>query len=583
MKRIASVCGILALSLVLAPWASAQETRGSIEGVVKDSSGAVLPGVTVEAKAPGVAPLSAVTDDTGTYRFPALVPGRYEVTAALQGFQSAKTPDVVLQLGQLLKVNFSLQIGNLTEDVQVTAESPLIDVKQNAATASIQKEIIDLIPKGRDFTSVVTTAPGTNNESRGGGIQIDGSSGSENRFIVDGVDSTNLRNGTSGSGVLSDFIQEVQVKSSGYNAEFRAATGGVVSAISRSGTNAFHGEIGSYFTDNIRLRGHIRQASRLDPLNPLVVQYTTTPRDPGQTYEPVAKLSRPIMSNKLWFFAGYVPQITHNERTVTFTQNRAAGPQTFKNYNYDNNINYNVTAQLGKSVHTKFAGSAEPNIGSTALALPGLEPDYISNQAYVLGDRVADSAFRTSTANPANFPSVLYNNTFNTAYRSVTDWVVSPKMFVNVTGGYLVYGTRGKTKTAFNTNTRRTFNQSNNVFPEIPANLVQPSNYSDGIANTRGVQDDYMRWSVNADATYYAKWKGDHTFKGGVQYERLGNDINTGQQAPNITLNWNQSRTTLDLPSRIVRGTYGYYTVFRQYTEGSVRANNYGLFLQDAW
>ena len=121
------------------------------------------------------------------------------------------------------------------------------------------------------------------------------------------------------------------------------------------------------------------------------------------------------------------------------------------------------------------------------------------------------------------------------------------------------------------------------MFPEVPASLVQPSGYADGIVNTRNVMDDYTRWSVNADATYYATWKGQHTLKGGFQYERIANDILTGQQAPNITLSWNQSRTTIDQPPRIVRGTYGYFTALRQYTEGAVSANNYGIFVQDAW
>ena len=97
------------------------------------------------------------------------------------------------------------------------------------------------------------------------------------------------------------------------------------------------------------------------------------------------------------------------------------------------------------------------------------------------------------------------------------------------------------------------------MFPDVPASLIQPSGYADGIVNTRTVKDDYTRVSVNADATYYANWKGQHTFKGGFQYERLGNEVNTGQQAPNIALSWNQSRTTIDQPPRIVRGTYGYF------------------------
>ena len=204
----------------------------------------------MEARADGGAVNTEVTDATGVYRFQALVPGKYEITATLTGFQPQKSSQVVLQLGQILKQNFALAIAGVSEAVQVTGESPLIDVKQNAASASIQKDVIDLIPKGRDFTSVVTTAPGTNNESRGGGIMIDGASGSENRYIVDGLDTTNMRNGTSRTAVVTDFVGEVQVKSSGYNAEYRAATGGVVSAITRTGTNQFHGELGSYYTDN---------------------------------------------------------------------------------------------------------------------------------------------------------------------------------------------------------------------------------------------------------------------------------------------------------------------------------------------
>ncbi len=355
----------------------------------------------------------------------------------------------------------------------------------------------------------------------------------------------------------------------------------MVSAITRSGTNQFHGELGSYYTDNIRFRGDQRQSLRLNPLKSTEIQYTTGARDPGHTVEPLMTIGGPIMTNRVWFFGGYNPQLSKNERTVTFTQNRAAGPQTFTNSSEDHNITYNVTAQITNNLRTKFAGSNEPTKGS--IGLPGLEPDYISSEAGVLGDRVADSAYRTSTANPASYPGVLYNTGFTNSYRSVTDWVATPKLYFNVTAGWLGYGTRGKTLTEFNTDTRRTFSQSPNVFPEVPASLIQPSGYADGIVNTQTVKDDYTRVSASADMTYYAAWKGQHTLKGGFQYERLGNEVNTGQQAPNIALNWNTSYTTIDLPPRILRGTYGYFEVRRAYTEGKIHANNYGVFVQDAW
>src|SRR4029078_6258306 len=112
----------------------------------------------------------------------------YEVPATLPGFTTKKVSDIQLNLGQTLKVDFALPIAGVTEAVQVTAESPLIDVKGNAAQVSIQAEIIDRIPKGRDFTSVINSAPGTEaNAVRGGGTMVDGSSASEKRLIGDGL------------------------------------------------------------------------------------------------------------------------------------------------------------------------------------------------------------------------------------------------------------------------------------------------------------------------------------------------------------------------------------------------------------
>ena len=184
MKRWACLFGMLALVLGVVSAAFAQETRGSIEGVARDNTGAILPGVVIEARSPAlVGVANTVTDSGGVYRFPALPPGVYEVTATLSGFQTYRVQNIQLQLGQILKVDFAMSVAALSESVQVTAESPIIDVKQNAAVLSIGADLIDLIPKGRDFTQVINSAPGTQQESRGGGIMIDGASGS--RFLSD--------------------------------------------------------------------------------------------------------------------------------------------------------------------------------------------------------------------------------------------------------------------------------------------------------------------------------------------------------------------------------------------------------------
>ena len=158
-RNIALVFLVLALAMP----AFAQEQRASIEGIVKDATGAVMPGVTVEAKneATGVV-VSAVSDSNGVYRFPSLASGIWDVTATLAGFREASVPDVPLTLGQIKKVDFALSVAGVSESVQVTGESPLVDVRQSARSTSIRGEQIDLLPKGRDFTSLVTQAPGAN-------------------------------------------------------------------------------------------------------------------------------------------------------------------------------------------------------------------------------------------------------------------------------------------------------------------------------------------------------------------------------------------------------------------------------------
>jgi protocatechuate 3,4-dioxygenase beta subunit len=203
----------LLMALVVALPVLAQEQRASIEGTVTDSSGAVLPGVTVEARSAGGVVVSTVTDGSGVYRFPALRPGTYEVTASLAGFTTQKAPTINVSLGQILRADLSLAPQGVTEQLEVTGESPLIDVKQSGRQSNIRDEYIEKLPKGRDFTTLVTQAPGANNESKLGGLSIDGASAGENRYVIDGTETTNVQMGNSGKNLIVDFVDEVQVKS----------------------------------------------------------------------------------------------------------------------------------------------------------------------------------------------------------------------------------------------------------------------------------------------------------------------------------------------------------------------------------
>jgi hypothetical protein len=546
---------VVVLSLLAAVPALAQDTRGSIEGVVADSSGGALPGVTVEARGSAlVGVATVVTDDRGVYRFPALPPGMYVVSAALQGFTPARVENIELQLGQVLKINLSMAVGGLTEQVQVTAESPVIDVKQNSAAATFNVEVIERIPKGRDFTDLIKAAPGTQVEGKSG-IQIDGAGGSEHRYVIDGMDTTGIRTGVSGQELPPDFVQEVQVKSSGYNAEFRATTGGVVSAVTKSGSNVFHGSIGTHYRNN-HFQGDQRPSLRLNPSDQTKSEYTVTPEDKTSRIEPIFELGGPIRRNRAWFYVGYAPDIERQQRTVTFRTNNQRA--TFDQNEEDHNVLANVTAQLTRDMRLRF--SMNRQWFRDEPAFPGIEPD------------------GTSTSNPALFPGTIISDTFDNFYVGTLDWVLNSRLFANVAVGVFDYGQDGF---GAGTQLRHVFGASNFQYSDIPASLQQVNGYADYPSSSVTVYDNFLRNTVTGDLTYYFSRWGDHALKGGIQVERIGNERLGGAQYPTITLNWGATRAALD--GRRVTGTYGHYTITRTYQEGDVSTNSVGLFLQDAW
>ncbi|MDP2053900.1 MAG: carboxypeptidase regulatory-like domain-containing protein, partial [Acidobacteriota bacterium] len=314
---------MLLCTLVAPAWA--QDQRGSIEGVVRDASGAVLPGATVEATANGVVS-ATVTDAVGLYRFPSLPPGNYRVSANLQGFVAREVVEVRVGLGQMKKVDFALPLAGVAETVTVTAQTPLVDVRSTSRQANIRAEQVELLPKGRDFTTMVTQAPGANQESKLGGISIDGASAGENRYIIDGIETTNLVSGTSGKRLISDFVEEVQVKSSGYTAEFGGATGGVINAMTKSGTNEMHGS-GIFNYQSSSLAGSPTPTLRRNLVNDDIAEYITYPKDDEKRTEPGFTLGGPLVRDRAWFFGAYLPVMETTTRNVSPTSagNPAAG------------------------------------------------------------------------------------------------------------------------------------------------------------------------------------------------------------------------------------------------------------------
>jgi hypothetical protein len=570
-RAVYALACVLALSLP----ALAQEQTGSIVGNVKDTSGAVLPGVSVEAKSltTGSVVSTVVTDGSGTFRFIGLRPGKYDVTAKLQGFTPAMAQAVDLRLGQMLTVDLALAVGGVQEQVSVTAESPIIDTKQTARQTNIRDEQIALIPHGRDFTSLVTQAPGANLEAKLGGLSIDGASGSENRFIIDGAETTDMVHGLSGTNLIVDFVDEVQVKSSGYTAEYGGATGGVISAITKSGTNAYHGTALINFEGSGLSKDNVLSLGL--PTNPLFLrtsltdsnkaEYVTYPGDSRKRYEPGFALGGPIVKDKMWFFGAYQPAITNFDRHVdaTTAENPKATASDTSQKQQVQYITANQTSQIGNNIRTRVAYNNSWSKQEGLLAsLNGLDTP------------------GTNYTKGTKFPNWVLSGDMN--------WVASPKFVFGVRGGYRTQDTND-----FNVPNvpRFTWTTTNNVnFLDVPTGLQHGTGFTSVLSNTAVSYDKLTRAYFHADGTSYFHAGGEHQVKFGMQYDRLGETIASGELRPRVTLRFGQGCPGPGCLSG-QSGKYGYYSVRSQtadpnagfLTQGDIHSNLIGLFLQDSW
>ena len=261
--------------------------------------------------------LDATTDGAGRFRFATLAPGVYDITATLPGFRAARFEHVEILLGQIKQLDFTLLLGTVTETVNASSTPPLLDVKQSARGSSLRQDELAYLPRGRDYASVVQLFPGTNLEPKLGGISVDGSSAAENRFLIDGVDTTHAVSGLQGQSLNLANVEEVQIKSSGYAAEYGGSTGGIISVLTKSGTNAWHGDASVYFTGSALDAGP-RPTLQRNALDSSQAEYATYPKDSYHATEPGFSVGGPISRDRAWFFLAYQPLLQHTERTVTF-------------------------------------------------------------------------------------------------------------------------------------------------------------------------------------------------------------------------------------------------------------------------
>src|SRR5690242_8529020 len=326
VMRLRSI-GVLLLGLILVSFsaANAQERFGALTGKITDPQDAPVPGVTVTAtnKTSGVAH-TAVTGTDGVYRILDLEPGRYQVVAELSGFQKAEDQNVLVLLGRSIEFSPKLQLGAVTEVVNVTGATPQIDPKSTTVAHNVTAEEFDRLPKARSFQSLALTAPSVNSGEIEGGFQVNGASGAENSFTVDGIVTTSLVNGKSRQDTVFEYLQEVQVKTAGIEAEYGGALGGVISAVTKSGGNRYTGEAHYYFSGNSISASPV-QRLQLSPIDDTTVLNIQDRKQKNNRNEIGGSIGGPIIHDKLFFFGSASPRFINRTNNYLFSNGTEPG------------------------------------------------------------------------------------------------------------------------------------------------------------------------------------------------------------------------------------------------------------------
>jgi Carboxypeptidase regulatory-like domain len=643
------IAAVFAVAITLSlsvPSAVAQETTGGLQGTVKDSSGAVVAGAKVVVVGDALVGSKEIdTDTSGYYRFANLPPGPYTITVTAKGFRTIKR-GVTIEIGHLPSLDFSLEIGTSETIIEVTAQVPLIDVTTARTMTNVTDDIVKLIPHGESFQSVIQFAPSARNEplmggnaynnfagtggcsptgcSNGGaaGYQVGGAADSENGYLVEGQDTANVIGGYSHTNVPFDFIDEVQVKSSGIEAEHGGALGGVANVVMKKGGNNWHGSVVAQFNSS-GLNGSPNAYARYNPTGPTSTTSAPILPDPDyQNYQPKKDstkdflpgftLGGPIKKDRLWFFVGFNPELIKLRRIVDFSS-QGLGSQKFD----QNQQTYYTNGRLDASV-TK-------NIRLYASWLYQYQRE--SGQVLPRADSVQGFSNVSSTSPLFVFAHGLGYTAPNHTTNVGADFTVTPRLVATTRFGYFFedykdfgFPSSGVTDFWNAAATAATTDVNGNCFgnPTTPPSggcastnvapqLIQSTGFFTAANNINTtVRNANQHHQFNQDLAWFKSglW-GTHNFKFGYQLNHLSNGIFQRWNQPAVLFypgstqayaaagqtGFNNCAALVaangvqygDPAGSSCTGTYGYALVQDYGSYGYASSYNHGFFLQDSW
>jgi len=630
--------------------AFAQETTGGLQGTVKDPSGAVVANASVSVTTPTlVGSKVVVTDAAGYYRFANLPPGTYTIVVKATGFDTLKRENVVLEVGHLPTLNLTLSVGAVNTVVEVNTQGPMIDTTTVTTLTNVPEQTLEQIPHGTSFQSVIQFAPAARNEplegnnmmsngsgstspgngSNGGqfGFSIGGGADSENSYLVEGQETANIIGGYSHTNVPMDFIQEVQLKTSGVEAEYGGALGGVVNVIMQKGTAKWHGSLFSSLQKG-GMNGTLNPTLRYDPtsagstgpfggfIDPPSQEYQptrpkTTDFFPGFTIGgPLVSLFPKVMADpmynrlkdRIFLFAGFNPEFNAYEQTLDYGPNGGKIPFSQNTHTLYSNARLDAEVTQKIRVFGSWLYQGQRQYGEN---LPS------SDSVNGLYNGVTDCSGTGSSIScgpnfisPSTYAHTLGYSAPNTTLNTGADLTLTNSLVATSRFGYYFenyhdfgYPTTGTIFEFAGSGTGGTDTNGNPLPPNLAqsggnVNQALDGNFTHFNANKAIQFDQDLAW-------FHAGRGGTHNFKFGYQLNRNSNAIFQSYNAPLVLIypgttvpyvpqdpsvggaNCSAVEAITGYSSCV--GTYGNVNVNDFGSGGRAIAFNHGFYAQDAW
>jgi Carboxypeptidase regulatory-like domain len=649
---------VISLALTLCAFfpssALAQETTGGMQGVVKDPSGAVVPHAKVVVTGSAlVGSKELETDSSGYYRFANLPPGTYTIIVSANGFKTFKRGGLILEVGHLPTSDIVLEVGSTETTVEVSAAPPVIDTTTTQNITNVTNDVIANVPHGLSFQSVIQFAPMARNEPLAGattngmasggtggslpgssgngqsvGFSIGGAADSESSYLVEGQDTENNSGGYSKANVPFEFIQEVEVKTSGIEAEHGGALGGVINVIMKKGSNAYHGEFFSQYETSGADANPTNAFLRYDPtdggnraagLDPGAQLYQAQ-KDHFRILRPGFSVGGPIVKDRLFFFLGFAPQINSLSKSVNFGANDGnAGSQYFTQDKQTYYGNARIDVSLTQKIRL-YGSWLYQYARETGNSMPISDP--VKSQAGFLNT----STFAPLSAFSHGLGWAAPNSTYNIgADISLTPKIVSTTRFGYFFENYhdfgwpttapnLVWGTNGVG--AFDNSATPAGCTPTPAKPPIPptactgnpipAALAQPGGTTTTpYLNSFTLFNANKHFQFNQDVAFFkGGWWGTHNIKVGYALNHMTNVIDQNGNVPQVFLNVGRGVShgpatttgggncgtlsadwTTSQASAPCAGLYGYAIVqdFSTILTKPATDNNHAFFAQDSW